>query len=211
MRKVRVLAVVLILVTAGCATPTPPPQVAGQPTRRGGPIDEELKAASGDPDSMAWSASRVLQLSDFRAAVPPGAVEGARTAYVLSYGMWCRAAVFRFSVSASFLPAQSWVKPRALSDPPEGRRILNHEQTHFNQTEVFARKMRRFFQDQLYNPCGQTEAQLNALADRFVTDEAEAQQRYDDETSFGRIPEQQRVWDKNIHDTLATLAKYAAP
>jgi DNA-binding ferritin-like protein len=70
--------------------------------------------------------------------------------------------------------------------------------------------MRRFFLEQLYNPCGQTEGQLDALAERFVTDEAEAQQKYDEATSFGRIPERQRVWDKDIHDTLTTLAKYAA-
>jgi hypothetical protein len=204
---------VLCVILAGCAAaPAPAMAPVQSPAAigRGGPIDDELKS---DPnlESLPWSASRPLRLTDFRAPVPDGATEGARTAYVLTYSMWCRSGTFTFSVTTSFLPEHSWVKPRAFTDAPEGRRILNHEQTHINQTEIYARRMRRFFQDQLYDPCGQTEAQLNALAERFVNDEAAAQQRYDEETSFGRVPERQGAWDASIREALAALQHYAAP
>jgi len=214
MRPLGAAVLVLAMTGAACvASSTKAPAVAvGTPhvEGRGGPIDDELRAAGGEPDTLAWSGTKLLRLLDFRAPVPANAVEGARTAYLLKFGMWCRGGVFRFEATASFLPQHSWMNPRAFTDPPEGRRILTHEQTHFNQTEVFARRMRRFFQDQLYYPCGQTESQLNALAERFVTDEAEAQARYDEDTSFGRIAERQRVWDKDIADALTALGKYAA-
>ena len=213
MRPLGATVLVIAVTAGGCVAASSPSRVvtpAGpQAQGRGGPIDDELKAAGAELETMAWSAERPLRLDDFRAPVPANAVEGARTAYVLRYAIWCRGGVFRFEVTAAFLPGHSWMSPRAFTDAPEGRRILTHEQTHFSQTEVYARRMRRFFQDQLYYPCGQTETQLNALAERFVTDEAEAQARYDEETSFGRIPERQRAWDQHVAEALAALEKYA--
>lgn len=200
---------VLGVVMAGCVAASATPAVQAPVAPRGGSIDHELDA-DANLESMLWSAARPLKLTDFRAPVPPGAEEGARTAYLLSYGMWCRSGVFRFVATTSFLPGHSWVQPRALAEPAEGRRILNHEQTHFNQTEVYARRMRRFFQEQLYDPCGHTEDELNTLADRFVADEAAAQQRYDQDTSFGRTRDRQREWDAKIADELASLDRFAA-
>jgi hypothetical protein len=196
------------LLAAACAAATAPPPASLQPvTHYGHSIDAEL-AADARLESFPWSAGRPLQLADFKAPVPAGAAEGARTAYVLSYGFWCRGDVFRFEGVASFVVGHSWVKPRALTDAVEGRRILNHEQTHFNQTEVYARRMRRFFAE-LYNPCGHTEAELDALADRFVNDEAAAQQRYDQDTSFGLNPARQQAWDRDIRSTLAELDAFS--
>ena len=65
----------------------------------------------------------------------------------------------------------------------ESARILRHEQTHFDLTEVYARRMRRFFEE-LYNPCGRPEEELPDVGERFVREEADAQRRYDNETGM---------------------------
>jgi predicted secreted Zn-dependent protease len=127
---------------------------------------------------------------------------------LLSYESRCRGIDFTFSVTAVVLPSRSWVKPRVLSTPAESARILQHEQTHFNLTEVYARRMRRFFRE-LYNPCGLIDERLKESVERFVQEEADAQRRYDDETGYGLKPQVQERWDRDIATMLKELAAFA--
>ncbi len=180
------------------ATPQPAPAAAAA-----------ASAQSPDaPPEIPWAASRPLTWEDFRGPAPLEGVEGARTVYLLSYQSRCRGTDFTFGVTAVVLPSRSWVKPRVLTSPAESARILRHEQTHFNLTETYARRMRKFFKE-LYNPCGVLDERLRESVERFVQDEAEAQRRYDDETGFGLKPQLQDRWDRDVADMLATLAPFA--
>ena len=157
---------------------------------------------------MAWSLARPLTWADFEGTPPTGGVEGARTVYELSYESRCRGLTFQFQVTAIFLPEQSWVRRRVLADRDESSRVLRHEQTHFDLTEVYARRMRKYFAE-LYNPCGQPEDQLSTSVDRFVKEEASAQQRYDEETENGLSVNRQRMWDRDVAGMLASLSGFA--
>jgi hypothetical protein len=108
-----------------------------------------------------------------------------------------------------FLPDRSWVKPGVLASRVESERILRHEQTHFNITEVHARRMRRYFA-QVYDPCGKSDAQMKDAVDRFVREEADAQQRYDAGTRFGLAPDEQRASDREVAELLASLSAFAS-
>jgi hypothetical protein len=110
-------------------------------------------------------------------------------------------------VAALFLPARSWVKRHVLSSPRESARVLQHEQTHFDLTEVYARRMRRFFTE-LYNPCGLLDERLRESVDRFVKEEADAQRRYDDETGYGLKPDRQDAWTRDVAGMLAALGTF---
>jgi len=170
-------------------------------------IDGEIVAA----DAISWSAERPLTWKDFRGTPPvePGD-EGARTAYSLFYGARCTGRRFEFRVLAAVLPRLSWVTPAVLKNPALSARSLRHEQTHFNLSEVHARRMRKYFAD-LQQPCANSEAELNGLAQRLVRAEATAQASYDQETNYGRTPAKQSEWEAETARQIESLAAYGDP
>ena len=187
------------LVVAGCASSAPPSAPAASPSG----ARPEAGAAE-----IRWSGDRRLRWSDFLGPPPAESAEAARTVYLLSYQSQCRGQEFQFSVAALFLPRQSWVRPRVLASVNERGRVLGHEQTHFDLTEIYARRMRRYFAE-LYNPCGLVEDGVKTSVDRFVREEAQAQRRYDQETRYGLEMIPQQRWDREVVEMLVSLAAYA--
>lgn len=156
---------------------------------------------------LAWSSSRPLTWEDFRGKPPTDGEEQARTVYLLSFESRCRGVEFTFNVTALMLPTQSWVKPFVQATQAGGVRVLRHEQTHFDLTEIYARRMRRFFKD-LYDPCGQPDERLREAVDRYVKEESDAQGRYDSETQYGRNDQAQARWDHDVSEMLSSLAAF---
>lgn len=143
--------------------------------------------------------------SDFQAAPPRGGPEAARTGYGLYYAWKCRGksgrGAFEFRAIAGFHPRGSWVKAEVLRDSAESRRVLGHERTHFNITEVHARRMRRHFAA-LVEPCGRTDSELSAEARRLLEEEKATQRRYDEETDHGLRTTQQARWEAEVRRDL---------
>ena len=189
---------VILLAAAGCAAATVRPPAAPRAADSG----------SG-PEHIAWSAARRLTWADFQGPAPGDTIEAARTVYLLSAESRCRGQEFQFSVAALFIPLQSWVKPNVLTDADARVRVLSHEQTHFDLTELYARRMRRYFAE-LYNPCGLNDDGVRTSVDRFVREEADAQARYDKETRYGLDTVRQHRWNGEVTDMLAALDKFAA-
>jgi len=167
-------------------------------------------ASEGTPSVRAWSATERLSWDEYRGPAPIAGSEAARTVYLLQYESRCHGREFTFDVTAVFVPDQSWVKGEILASPRENVRVLQHEQTHFDLTEVYARRMRKYFAE-LYDPCGQSDEALDASINRFVREEAAAQQRYDQETENGLRAGSQRSWGDRVVDMLAALQSFARP
>jgi len=110
-------------------------------------------------------------------------------------------------VVAAFRPKDSWVRPTVLRTPADSARALKHEQTHFDLTEVHARRLRRYYSE-LMAPCRISTSDLAGAAERIGGDEKAAQAQYDAETANGRTVAQQTRWDKDVASQLVTLAKY---
>jgi uncharacterized protein DUF922 len=160
-------------------------------------LDDVLRGDLAADHAFAWSAERPLAWSDFQGSPPAEGSEGAKTSYTL-YSAWkCRGDVFEFRVIAGFRPRQSWVKAIVLKDSAQRETILRHERTHFDLAEVYARRMRRAFGD-LARPCANTDAELNALAQRLAQEEKAEQRRYDAETDHGLLVDQQAAWSRNV-------------
>ncbi len=132
------------------------------------------------------------------------------TAKSLIWGFHCTGDEFTFQAVAVFLPDRSWVDPTVSIQLGSGLETLRHEQTHFDLTEVFTRRMRQFFAG-LPHPCDNTAEQLTDLADRFLHDEADAQRRYDEATANGRAGSAQSRWDADVKRWLEALASFARP
>jgi predicted secreted Zn-dependent protease len=105
------------------------------------------------------------------------------------------------------IPRSSWVKRVVLADPERSRRTLRHEQTHFDLSELHARRMRKHFAE-LFDPCGGADNRLRSAAERFVQEEAGAQERYDQDTRHGLLDVPQARWDREVFDMLAALRQY---
>ncbi len=189
-----------IVVSSACAA------TSGVGTRAPG-LPATLRNQMAAHDALPWSATRRLSWTDFQGIAPTRGDTSALTAYSIFHGAACSGKAFEFSAIAAFLPRQSWVKPAVLANPTESSRTLRHEQTHFDLSEVHARRMRRYFSE-LYDPCVKTTEELGALAERFVKEEAAAQRKYDEETSHGRVTRKQADWDAEVGRLLASLAKF---
>ena len=67
--------------------------------------------------------------------------------------------------------------------------------------------MRKTFAE-MTQPCTRTEAQLRAVSERVIRDEALEQRRYDDATNHGRNTAQQTVWDREVAARLVEAARF---
>jgi len=170
-------------------------------------LDRQIQGDMGARDAIAWSAGRRLRWSDFASSVPKAGDEGALTAYSIFYGVRCTGETFEFRAVAGFLPHESWVRPDVVADRTVGERTLRHEQTHFDLTEVFARRLRKAFSD-LYEPCRRADTDLDGLASQYLRAERTEQQRYDEETHHGLAAPQQTAWEHKTAADLTSLAKY---
>ena len=169
-------------------------------------IDAQIAKDAG----MPWTARRPLTWADFKGKprVDTGPV-AAETAYTLIHGATCTRDAFEFKVVAAFRPGESWVRPTMLRTPADSARALKHEQTHFDLTEVHARRLRRYYSE-LMAPCRLSTNDLSGAAERIGRDEKAAQAQYDSETANGRTAAQQARWEKDVASQLVSLAKYTS-
>jgi hypothetical protein len=171
-------------------------------------LDRQIQGDMAAQEAVAWSTTRRLRWSDFASSAPRANDEGARTAYSIFYGVRCARETFEFRAVAGFLPHDSWVRPEVVADRATSERTLRHEQTHFDLTEVFTRRLRKAFGD-LYEPCRRADTDLDALASQYLRAEKMEQQRYDDDTHHGLVAAEQTMWDRKTAADLASLGKYA--
>ena len=160
-------------------------------------------------DSILWSAERRLRWGDFLARPQLNTIAAAMTSYVLSYDADCDSNVFSFRVVSAFLPERSWVKGDLLMIASHSSRALQHEQTHFDLSEVHVRKIRRALVE-LPDPCGKTEQERDTVVSAFIREDGEAQLRYDRETGHGSLDAAQRGWDADVARQLGALSKFAS-
>ena len=206
MKAISIPAILVSVLAAGLTAACVPvsPAKGPAPSAFFAALDRELARHEAVP----WSASRRLTWDDFRGVPPTSDPErAAETAYSLFHALDCRGKAFEFRVVAAVLPRQSWVRPAILSNSAQNSRTLRHEQTHFDLSEVYARRMRRYFAE-LRDPCTKTESELEAQSDKLIRDEAAAQRRYDEETSHGRIAARQVSWDADVARQIASLDRY---
>lgn len=200
-RLAGVLAAWLLLCPVGVA-----PQRA--PAQGRASLADILREQMEPAGALSWSSTRRLSWRDFQGAPILSGDEGAHTSYSLYSAARCVQDHFEFIAIAAILPAQSWVRPAIVADAGLSRATLQHEQTHFDLTESYARRMRKYFEE-LYDPCARSEGDLDAQAQRYVTTEATMQARYDEETSNGRLAQKQAEWDAEVVRQLASLGRYA--
>lgn len=167
---------------------------------------------------IRWVADRPLVWSDFRGAVAPDAEPSAAAltaasvslGYALEVrrGRGCEYEITAIETSAEFHPEQSWVRDGARIDS-----VLEHEQGHFDLTEVF----RAVLEQEANVLVGRTQrcatADMSAIEaevgervasirERIFAELEQVQSQYDAETGHGTLPDQQRAWTSRIRAAL---------
>ena len=155
--------------------------------------------------SFAWSPTRQLTWSDFRGRPNLISPAMATTSYVIAYEAKCVGDAFSFNVESRFLPTQSWVKTEHILERTSDR-TLNHERTHFDLSEVQARKARQGLAA-LKSPCTLPDDERDRLMVPYLKDDAGAQALYDRETMNGTLPRPQSQWDERVRQWLRELPR----
>ena len=196
-------AAAALVVVAGCGATALRRTNALEPT-----LTQSIDAQIARDDGIVWSARRSLTWADFKAKPPDDvSIVAAHTRYTIVHGMRCAGSKFEYRVVAAFRPNESWVRHAVLRTPADSARALRHEQTHFDLSEVHARRLRRYFAE-LMAPCNMSSDDLASAATRMERAEKAAQALYDDETQNSRNAAQQARWDKEIQSQLTALAKF---
>ena len=200
---ISIAAATAMVVVAGCAVTAPRSTNAKEPT-----LAQSIDAQIARDDAIVWASRRLLTWADFKGKPPDDAgVVAARTAYSIIDGVRCSGAKFEYRVVAAFRPNDSWVRHAVLRTPSDSARALRHEQTHFDLSEVHARRLRRHFAE-LMAPCKMSEDELSSAANRMEREERAAQSLYDAETDNVRNANQQARWDREVDAQLVALAKF---
>jgi hypothetical protein len=180
-------------------------------------------AAVGAQNVIEWSNERRLSKSDFKGRVPLNTAVTSMSWLSVDVSWECEAGELFGTARATFDPARSWWRlaqgniwqsdgTRSVSRAREEARrsvverdvqLLDHEQLHFDMTELAARRVRKRFADSK-DVCGdpdQREDLRHAIAeiDRELDEE---QSRYDRETSHGINTGAQDQWKRRIRKQL---------
>ncbi len=156
-------------------------------------------------DSFVWSPARVIDWSDFRGAPNMASKAAAMTAYSITSEARCDEGRFTFRVESYFLPTRSWVKSAHLLERASDR-TLQHERTHFDLSEVQARRARAGL-GALASPCELPDAARDRLVAPYLAGDATVQAQYDRETINGTHGPRQAEWDQRVRNWLRELPR----
>ena len=100
-----------------------------------------------------------------------------------------------YKIKSYFEKKHSWVKLAGRND-----HTLEHEQIHFDITELYARKLRKALSERSFN-CGE-EAAFEKFVNDFLKGWQQMQEQYDIETGYSNRHTQQHQWIDRVRQEL---------
>jgi len=179
----------------------PPAAAQGSPE-----LSRTLASQVAAEGSLAWSTHR-LSWRNFHGRPRLGTSTAAQTSSGVTYVVECHGERFRYAVLATFSPAESWVRPDIPPHRAASPRTLKHEQTHFDITEVFARRLRRAFST-VQAICPSHPKNARKLFERLSRESQSIQEQYDQETAHGTALDAQARWSRAVAASLDSLGGF---
>ena len=159
--------------------------------------------SGGGERYIEWRAGTKLTWDDFKGEPDTEISKLAMTKSKLKYKWGCDEDELNFIITARFDRGVSW-KQGKITD-----HILAHEQLHFDLTELYARKMRKFLTE-LENPCDLSSEEMKEKMKHFLEKWDNRQKQYDRETKHSKDHQQQEAWEQMIVKELKELEEYAS-
>ncbi len=151
-------------------------------------------------EKITWSENQKLTWQDFKGEPVPSASFVASTnsglSFQYSYTTKGDDVSVKYSVSSFFDPNSSWYKPSKVND-----HILNHEQAHFDISELHARKLRKNLDGKQFSKKAKSE--VEAIYNQVEQQRRAMQTKFDAETDHSRNEEKELQWQKFIVKKLA--------
>ena len=152
-------------------------------------------------DTVIWQSNYALSMSDFKGKIPANKAIGGQVMSGIVFFHREREGTPYFVIEAIIVKSKSFIRDSSLY-------ALNHEQMHFNITEIFARKLRMRLTKLNFAKVSNMQRKLQEQYDKIASELASYQDRYDRETEHGQNPAKQKIWNEKIMLELAELNEF---
>lgn len=165
-----------------------------------------LLAVPADSDNkIRWTENHRLTWDYFRGAIDPNRHPNTQAVAKVMIELNTTVRDFRveFEATSYFVKDGSWTINTTSSH------VLNHEQIHFDISEVFARKLRKRLSEIKGLTHRNIQERVNAVYQEVQRAHDDFQKRYDRETDHSNNHRMQEKWNKLVSDLLAQYSAYA--
>jgi len=152
-------------------------------------------------NSIEWSSEKRLTWDDYLARPPLSSDAAAITSTAIGIEYHVKNNHFAYSISCRFSKTHSWGKDKTDY-------ILEHEQGHFDITEIYARKLGRELMEYKFNPKSYRD-DVTRIYRRLMDEKEQYQDKYDRDTDFSRNREKQAEWLEMIKEELEQTDEFA--
>jgi predicted secreted Zn-dependent protease len=158
-------------------------------------------AIAQNDESIEWSSDKRLSWADYLAKPITQSGAAAITSTTIGIEYHVRNNKFSYSITCRFSKTRSWGKYKTAY-------ILQHEQGHFDITEIYARKLAKELKEYKFNS-GKYQDDVTSIYKRLMDEKEDYQNKYDKETDFSRNKEKQAEWLEKIRDELDETDEFA--
>jgi len=159
-------------------------------------------AIAQSKDTIYWNGNRKLKWEDFKGKPDNGTNLLAMTQAGIGYEFGCNNGELRLKIYCYFNVNKSWTKET------ESDELLEHEQVHFNITELYTRKLRKRL-GEINDPCGKNVKEMDKIYRSNFEECARTQDLYDKETNHSTNKMKQREWEERITKELNELKGFS--
>ena len=160
--------------------------------------------AQSAADSLSWDENRKLTWDDFQGKPEEKTIFGARTYTDIKYKLYDSGTGCRIVVRCLFLKKISWKADQNITPYS-----LQHEQLHFDLSELYARKLRKAFKEYKYSK-DSVSYNVAAIYKKICAEKTEFNNQYDKETFHQVDRTRQLIWNNKIYYMLEELKEYAS-
>lgn len=158
-----------------------------------------LLIPQSDSEKILWKENKTLTWEDFRGKPIPSASFVASTNtginFQYSYSLKNNEVEVKYSVESFFYPDKSWFQPGKVN-----QHILNHEQAHFDISELHARMLRKNLSGKKFSK--KVKSEIEGIYRQIEQKRRAMQVKFDAETDHSRNVEKEIIWEKQIEKQL---------
>lgn len=159
----------------------------------------------GDAVKISWSENRQLIWEDFQGVPDTGdsfvASTNSGISFSFSYKVKNQKMTMDYEVQCNFYPELSWYKAGLVTDY-----ILKHEQTHFDISELYARKLRKVMEETSFS--NNPKVEVNKLYQNLENARQQMQIKYDFETDHSKNEPVEIQWRNFIAKELKNYERW---
>lgn len=159
-------------------------------------------AFTDDNHIIWWKDSQKLQWTDFRAKPDKSSPYKALTESGIKIEIAAKGNDATIVLRTYFDKNNSWKKE-------ENDNLLQHEQLHFDITELCTRKFRQKLDGKTFK-ISTFQSQLNAMHSEAFRESKQMQQQYDNDTDHSVKTAEQQKWNRKVAEEIKSLNAYSA-